>query len=65
MHYLYKSLLSVNSTCSNLLIGDFTAIRQTDYLMIDVSNHIEIKNQELASPTNYVTPKKQRVFVLQ
>ena len=65
MHYLYKSLLPVNSTCSNLLLGNFPAIRQTYYLAIDVLNHIGIKNQELASPAIYVTPNKQKVFIVQ
>ena len=47
MHYLYKSLLLVNSTCSNLLLGNFPAIRQTDYLVIDVSDHIKLKIKNL------------------
>ena len=63
MHYLYKSLLLINSTCSNLLLGNFPAIRQTDYLVIDISDHIKlrIKNFLLQLP---MSPQTNRGFLL-
>ena len=62
MHHLYKSLLPVNCTCSNLLLGNFPAIRQTDYLVIDILNCVRIKYQELASPSKLCHPKQTEGF---
>ena len=63
MHYLYKSLLLVNSTCSNLLLGNFPAIRQTDYLVIDISDHIELKVKNLLLQLT-MSPQTNRGFLL-
>ena len=63
MHYFYKSLLLVNSTYPNLLLSNFPAIRQTDNLVIDVSDCIKLKIKDLFFQLT-MSPQTNRGFLL-